>query len=205
MFTRTVQIVELSSSHYRNNNFKAVLDAGCHVGDLITSEVITALGFMDRVQPCDEVLGICLNGSLLKSNGTITLRWQGVGFYKIFETCFHIVEGDFLAWQIILGAETCATHSLLTVGAFGGSKHQVFQRKGKSKSKLRIFFITPSVTNAYQKITMEMRRGWMSIRKKSLPMQKRSKEIRLIRGPPKISSSATTGKDLQGTDISLAK
>jgi len=120
-----------------------VLDAGCHVGDLITSNVITALGFMDRVQPCDEVLGICLNGSLLKSNSTTTLRWQGVGFYKIFETYFHVVEGDFLAWQIILGAETCATHSLLTVGGFGGSKHQVFQRKGKSKLKMGILSLHP--------------------------------------------------------------
>lgn len=110
-----------------------MLDAGCYAGDLITSEVITALGCMDKVQPCNEVVGICLHGDPLKSTGTIELLWEGSGLYKVFRTRFHVVDGDAFAWQIILGAETCASHSLLTVGAFGGSKHQVHP-KGKSKS-----------------------------------------------------------------------
>ena len=133
MFTRTIEIVE-STSAVRSNKFKAVLDAGCHAGDLITSDVVTALNCMDKIQSCNEVIGMCLHGDGLKSIGTIVLRWEGVGFYKIFETRFHVVEGDSLAWQIILGAETCAAHNLLTVGAFGGSKRQVFSKKDKSKS-----------------------------------------------------------------------
>jgi hypothetical protein len=131
-FIRTIQVLEPGSAH-RSHKFKAVLDAGCLAGDLITLEVIAALGCMDKVQPCDEVLGICLHGDVLKSTGTIDLQWEGTGLYKLFKSRFHVVESRPLAWQIIVGAETCALHSLLTVGAFGGSKHQVFQKKGKSK------------------------------------------------------------------------
>jgi hypothetical protein len=125
--------VELTSA-VPSNKFKVVLDAGCHAGDLITSDVVVALNCMDKVQTCNEVIGMCLHGDGLKSIGTIVLRWEGVGFYKIFETRFHVLEGDCLPWQIILGAETCAAHNLLTVGAFAGSKRQVFPRKNKSKS-----------------------------------------------------------------------
>ncbi|KAE9371959.1 hypothetical protein N431DRAFT_339003 [Stipitochalara longipes BDJ] len=129
-FTRTISILDPALAH-RPNKFKAVLDTGCHAGNLITSEVVAALGCMDNVQPCNEVLGICLNGDVLKSTGTIELQWEGAGCYKILKSRFHVIEGNSLAWQIILGAETCASHSLLTVGAFGLSKHQVFPKKGK--------------------------------------------------------------------------
>jgi len=68
---------------------------------------------------------------------TIVLRWEGVGLYKIFESRFYVVQGDSLTWQIILGAKTCATHNLLTAGAFGGSKRQVFYKKEKSKEMMK--------------------------------------------------------------------
>ncbi|PMD62035.1 uncharacterized protein K444DRAFT_718773 [Hyaloscypha bicolor E] len=133
MFTRTIQILE-PTSNLQAQQFKAILDAGCYAGDLITFDVIITLGCIDKVQLCDEAVGVCLNGSMLRSIGTIVLRWEGVGLYKIFESRFYVVQGDSLAWQIILGAKTCATHNLLTAGAFGGSKRQVFYKKEKKDS-----------------------------------------------------------------------
>jgi len=108
-----------------------VLDAGCHAGDLITSDVVAALGYTDHVQQYNEVIGMCLNGYPLRSTGTIILQWEGSGFYKVFENEFHVVEGDSLPWQIVLGAETCSRNSLLLVGAFGGTKRQILPKKGK--------------------------------------------------------------------------
>jgi len=111
-----------------------MLDAGCHAGDLITWDVVAALGYTDHVRLHNEVIGMCLNGYPLRSIGTIDLQWEGLGFYKVFETSFHVVEGYSLPWQIILGAETCSRNSLLLVGAFGGTKRQVLPKKGKSES-----------------------------------------------------------------------
>jgi hypothetical protein len=136
MFIRTIQILE-PTSNLQAQQFKAILDAGCYAGDLITFDVIMTLGCIDKVQLCDEAVGVCLNGSMLRSIGTIVLRWEGVGLYKIFESRFYVVQGDSLTWQIILGAKTCATHNLLTAGAFGGSKRQVFYKKEKSKEMMK--------------------------------------------------------------------
>jgi hypothetical protein len=134
VFIRTVQIWQFPSPVH-TNYFKAVLDAGCYAGDLITSEVVAIVGCQNKVEACNEVIGMCLHGHPLRSTGTVVLQWEGVGFYKVFETRFHIIEGDCLPWQVILGANTCAKHGLLAVGvgAFGGSNIPVFPKKGKSK------------------------------------------------------------------------
>jgi len=134
IFTRIIQIWQQPLPDHCNQ-FKAFLDAGCYAGDLISSEVIAIIGCQDQVHPEDKIIGICLHGHPLRSLGTVVLRWEGVGFYKVFETLFHVVEGNSLPWQVILGANTCAKHNLLTIGAaaFGGSCTPVFPKKEKSE------------------------------------------------------------------------
>jgi hypothetical protein len=69
----------------------------------------------------------CLNGNELVSLGTIELRWKGKGFRKIFRTTFHVIGGDVLPWEVLLGAETIQKHSILKFAGFGGTA--VFPKK----------------------------------------------------------------------------
>jgi hypothetical protein len=55
----------------------------------------------NNIKTCNEFIGICLHGHELRSIGTVILRWEGQGFYKIFQEGFHVIAGESLPWQII--------------------------------------------------------------------------------------------------------
>jgi hypothetical protein len=114
----------------KQHYFNAVIDTGCDGGDMVTPEVVSSLGYTSKVQICYKVIGICLNGHELRSTGTVSLKWHVIGSYKFVESRFHIVEGDSLPWQIVLGANTCNKYELFTVAAFG--KRQIPQHKSES-------------------------------------------------------------------------
>lgn len=111
--------------------FKGILDTGCEAGDLISGEVVSALNLWSEVEFRHEVIGTCLNGSDLRSIGTLMLRVNGRGFRKIFNTRFYVVAGESLSWQVVLGASTCANHHLLQAGAYGSRTVQPKKSKGK--------------------------------------------------------------------------
>ena len=127
-FTRTVQIWSLTMP-YAPKTSKAVLDAGCAVGDLVYARLIRNTGLWPYVHLKDEIIGICLNGTELHSVDTIMLRVEGRRMTKILDGCFYVVPGDKLPWEAILGASTCAEHHLLKAGAFGS--HAVLPKRTK--------------------------------------------------------------------------
>ncbi|KAH8651867.1 hypothetical protein BGZ60DRAFT_420408 [Tricladium varicosporioides] len=97
------------------------LDTGCEIHNLITLQAVHRLHMSDEVTGDSEPICTCLNGEQLISMGTITLRWKGKCFRKIFTTVFHVINGDSLPWDVILGAETIHEHSILKFAGFGGA------------------------------------------------------------------------------------
>jgi hypothetical protein len=106
------------------------LDTGCEAHNLITTQVILDLGIIDRISLQNQTICTCLSGEELSSIGTISLRWKGKGFRKIFTTEFNVVEGGALPWEVILGAKTINEHSILKFAGFGGSSY-VLPKKSK--------------------------------------------------------------------------
>ncbi|CAG8955527.1 hypothetical protein HYFRA_00009480 [Hymenoscyphus fraxineus] len=109
-----------ASGHYRD--VKMQLDTGCQIHDLIPFEVVADLQLEKQITFNREEICLCLNGEHLSSIGTIEIRWKGKGFRKIFHTKFHVIEGTFLPWQVILGAETIDRHGILKFGGFAGGR-----------------------------------------------------------------------------------
>ncbi|KAE8450288.1 hypothetical protein EG329_006716 [Mollisiaceae sp. DMI_Dod_QoI] len=97
------------------------LDTGCEVHNLITLQAVHKLNMSDNIIIRDESICTCLNGDELMSVGTIVLRWKGKRFRKIFTTVFHVINGNSLPWDVILGAETIHEHSILKFAGFGGA------------------------------------------------------------------------------------
>ncbi|KAH8592646.1 hypothetical protein B0O99DRAFT_597082 [Bisporella sp. PMI_857] len=97
------------------------LDTGCEVYNLITLQTVHRLHMSDKVIIYSEPICTCLNGEQLISMGTLVLRWKGKRFRKIFTTVFHVINGDSLPWEVILGAETIHEHSILKFAGFGGA------------------------------------------------------------------------------------
>ncbi|TVY20320.1 hypothetical protein LARI1_G002094 [Lachnellula arida] len=90
-------------------------------GGLITYEAVKEhLELDDSVIPSEELVCLCLNGQELRSKGIITLRWKGEGFRKVFKTTFHVIEGEFLPFQMLLGAQAIHEHGILKFAGFGG-------------------------------------------------------------------------------------
>lgn len=90
-------------------------------GGLITYEAVKEhLEMNDCIVPSEELVCLCLNGQELRSKGIITLRWKGEGFRKIFRTTFHVIEGEFLPFQMLLGAKALHEHRILKFAGFGG-------------------------------------------------------------------------------------
>jgi hypothetical protein len=96
------------------------LDTGCEEHNLITAQLLHEHGLWDFVSLDAQSILTCLNGNNLVSLGTIQLRWKGKGFRKIFYTTFHIIGGDILPWEVLLGARTIQDHSILKFAGFGG-------------------------------------------------------------------------------------
>jgi hypothetical protein len=99
---------------------KMILDTGCEAYNLITYQVVDNMHKAEEINGSAEPICICLNGETLASMGTINLRWKGRGFRKIFETTFHVIGGDNMSWQVILGAETIKRECILKFMGFGG-------------------------------------------------------------------------------------
>ncbi|KAG9228432.1 hypothetical protein BJ875DRAFT_477476 [Amylocarpus encephaloides] len=118
-FLKTVKIFSTPLDCYVDSKMR--LDTGCEVHNLITLDVVRRLHLSDKVIIHSEPIFTCLNGEQFISTGAIVLRWKGKCFRKIFTTVFHVVNGDSLPWEIILGAETIREHSILKFAGFGGS------------------------------------------------------------------------------------
>jgi hypothetical protein len=97
-----------------------MLDTGCEAHNLITYQVVADILKAENIDRCAQPICICLNDETLVSMGTIKLCWKGRGFRKIFETTFHVIDGDSLPWQVILGAETIKKECILKFMGFGG-------------------------------------------------------------------------------------
>ncbi|KAH8593913.1 hypothetical protein B0O99DRAFT_688343 [Bisporella sp. PMI_857] len=131
-FLKTVKIF---SSHINNYvESKMRLDTGCEVYNLITLQTIHKLHMSDQVDICCEPICTCLNGEQLISMGTLVLRWKGKRFRKIFTTVFHVIDGNSLAWEVILGAETINEHSILKFAGFGGASPILPKKKKEEKA-----------------------------------------------------------------------
>ncbi|KAK0109282.1 hypothetical protein ONS96_003102 [Cadophora gregata f. sp. sojae] len=84
-----------------------------------------------------ENIGICLNGSPLPSIGTVTLRWKGKRFRKIFTTTFHVIDGESIPWQVILGSQTIIEHGIVKFAGFGGKSIIALRKETKDEKKGR--------------------------------------------------------------------
>jgi hypothetical protein len=194
-FTRTIRACDPATTH-EAREFKAILDAGCDAGDVISLQVVSDLLLWDKVQLCDKVIGVCLHGHELKSVGTIVLRWEGKGFYKIFETRFHVIQGDSLPWQVILGAATCAEHHLLTAGAYGG-RRQILPARPKGEPvqvqvsivKPRLILLAERAEHAIRKAEFEKEAAANMVRVND---DKKKKQAARIQSSTSLANSSTS-------------
>lgn len=127
-----VKVLNLTSV-YSIDPIIAMLDSGCHAGDLITSECVASMRLTDKLQRCEKIIGVCLDGHYLRSIGSINLQYHIAGTYRINSSYFYVVEGESLPWQMILGVESCLKYFLLAPGAFGTSRH-ILLKESKRKS-----------------------------------------------------------------------
>jgi hypothetical protein len=125
-FLKTVKIFHSATD---TTDAKMILDSGCEIHNLISYQVVDDMHKTDSINYAAESICACLNGETLISMGTITLRWKGRGFRKIFETTFYVVGEDDVPWQVILGAETIRKESILKFTGFGG--RTMLPRKSK--------------------------------------------------------------------------
>jgi hypothetical protein len=115
------------------------LDTGCEVHNLITLQAVYRLHMSDNMTIHNEPLCTCLNGEELISMGTLVLRWKGKRFRKIFTTLFHVINGDSLPWDVILGAETIDEHCILKFAGFGGASPILPKKTKGLKSDLPFY------------------------------------------------------------------
>ncbi|PMD64633.1 uncharacterized protein K444DRAFT_659903 [Hyaloscypha bicolor E] len=115
-----IKTVKIYRSEAQVIDVKMILDTGCEAYNLITYQVVDNMHKAEEINGSAELICICLNGETLASMGTINLRWKGRGFRKIFETTFHVIGGDNMSWQVILGAETIKRECILKFMGFGG-------------------------------------------------------------------------------------
>ncbi|KAG4439976.1 hypothetical protein IFR05_004550 [Cadophora sp. M221] len=133
-FLKTVKIF---SVHLNTHiECKMVLDSGCDL-NMISARTLRDLLMFEYMDENPDDLCVCLNGGNLSSIGTITLHWKGKQFRKIFTTTFHVIDGDSLPWQVILGANTIVEHGILKFAGFGGRRIPVLPKKTKEEKKER--------------------------------------------------------------------
>ncbi|KAH7350640.1 hypothetical protein BKA65DRAFT_549643 [Rhexocercosporidium sp. MPI-PUGE-AT-0058] len=111
---------------------KMTLDSGCDL-NLMSATTLRELLMFGNMNQYHDDLCVCLNGGNLSSIGTITLRWKGKRFRKIFTTTFHIIDGDSLPWDVILGADTIVEHGILKFAGFGSRRIPVLPKKTKDE------------------------------------------------------------------------
>jgi hypothetical protein len=99
---------------------KMKLDTGCEEHNLITEQILHQYELWAFVSLGSHSILTCLDGNDLVSLGTIQLRWKCEGFRKIFRSTFHIIGGDILPWEVLLGARTIQDHGILKFAGFGG-------------------------------------------------------------------------------------
>lgn len=126
------------------------LDTGCEVHNLITLNAVYRLHMFDNMTTHSEPICTCLNGEQLISMGTLVLRWKGKCFRKIFTTVFHVIDGDALPWDVILGAKTIHEHKILKFAGFGGASPILPKKTKGLKSDLSFICV-----NAHSCITEE--------------------------------------------------
>ncbi len=96
-----------------------ILDTGCQEHNLISRELVDRYELWDYNSSDEQLIGTCLNGNDLLSMRTVELRWKGKRFRKIFHTTFHVVDGDTLPWEVLLGGKTIQEHGILKFAGFG--------------------------------------------------------------------------------------
>jgi hypothetical protein len=152
------------------------LDTGCEVHNLITLQAVQRLRMSDNMIIYNESICTCLNGELLISMGTLVLRWKGKRFRKIFSTVFHVIDGDTLPWDTILGAETIHEHGILKFAGFGGATH-ILPRKTKGMYTQRSLHSHYSKTN-----------NWITEEKSKAAMRKREQEEKAVVNDAKVDA-----------------
>ncbi|KAH8648059.1 hypothetical protein BGZ60DRAFT_535191 [Tricladium varicosporioides] len=131
-FVKPIQVSNPGGKGYTDMMIQ--LDTGYDGDGLITYEALEDhLNLINSMIPSDEVICLCLNGQELRSKGIIVLRWRGEGFRKVFKTTFHVIDGEFLPYQMLLGAKTIHKNGILKFAGFVG--HAIHPKKSK-KEKL---------------------------------------------------------------------
>ena len=153
------------------------LDTRCEVHNLITLQAVHKLHMSDNVIIHNESICTCLNGELLISIGTVVLRWKGKRFRKIFTTVFHVINGDTLPWDTILGAETIYEHRILKFAGFGGTTH-VLPKKTKGMYTLRSSHSYYSKTNT-----------WITEEKSKAVIKKREQKENAVANDVKVDAN----------------
>jgi hypothetical protein len=103
---------------------RAVLDTGCHPGDLVTLEVVQRLGIkkISTLTEQDNHVFQTISGETLRVRGTVNLTWRGVPKGRIlnltrdFKSQFLVIEVDdydTLPFQIVIGKETLWKRGIL--------------------------------------------------------------------------------------------
>ncbi|KAH8778355.1 hypothetical protein F5882DRAFT_519744 [Hyaloscypha sp. PMI_1271] len=126
-----IKTVKIYRSETQVTDVKMILYTGCEAYNLIAYQVVDNMQKVEEINGSAEPICICLNGETLVSMGTINLRWKGRGFRKIFETTFHVIGGDNMSWQVILGAETIKRECILKFMGFGG--RNILPKKSKDE------------------------------------------------------------------------
>jgi len=95
---------------------RAVIDTGCHAGDLVSLEVVEDLGIKNISKPTEqdnqELQSV--HGGRFTAYGAVNLSWRGVPKGKVmnvtrnFKTRFLVIDpqGTVLPFEILIGSET---------------------------------------------------------------------------------------------------
>ncbi|KAG9236256.1 hypothetical protein BJ875DRAFT_235601 [Amylocarpus encephaloides] len=116
-FVADIQVLCPSSKEWEP--LELIVDTGYHGEGLVTREAVEKrLKLGGSVVPVDEIICYLLDGQPLRSTGTLDLVWKG--YRKTFRTLFHVVDGDDLPYQILVGAKAIHRERILKFGGFMG-------------------------------------------------------------------------------------
>lgn len=110
---------------------RAIIDTGCHGGDLVSLEVVEDLGIKNISFTKEDNQDLqSVRGVLFKACGAVDLSWRGIpkggvlNFSRNFKTRFLVIdaEGIELPFEILIGSETIWKYNILNAPVLTGGR-----------------------------------------------------------------------------------
>lgn len=127
---------------------RAIIDTGCHAGDLVSLEVVKDLGIKNISFTNEDNQDLqSVRGGLFKACGAVDLSWRGIpkgsvlNFSRNFKTRFLVIDAERieLPFQILIGSETIWKYNILNapvlVGGRPAQDHNIIGLPPKNKSE----------------------------------------------------------------------